>query len=325
MRVIRADRLDSLADYRMIEVPAPSPEPGQVRVRVAASGIGYVDALLALGRYQVKPQLPYVPGIEAAGTVDAVGAGVTRVREGDRVLAAVQGGFAEQLVVPEADVIAIPDAMSFPQAAGFRINYLTALHGLRDRARLASGEHLLVIGAGGGVGVAATQIGRLLGANVIASASSAEKRRFALDNGAHAVLDSSAEDWRDRLKAALQGAGLDVVFDPVCGPLLQPAFRSLSWRGRHLVVGFAGGPIQALPVNLPLLKGAALLGVDVRQFQLYERGLAWRHLAEMLGWVAAGDLVPPVGAVYPFSAFGAALEFALSGRGIGKTVLEITG
>ena len=260
-----------------------------------------------------------------AGHIEAVGRDVVGLRPGDRVLAAVQGGFAERVVTKAADATAIPDALSFAQAAGFRINYLTALHGLRDRAALAEGERLLVIGAAGGVGMAALQVGRCLGARVVACASSEEKRAFAQAQGAHCVIDAAPEGWRERLKGAMDGAGPDVVFDPVSGPLMQPAFRSQNWRGRYLVVGFAQGQIPALPVNLPLLKGAALIGVDVRQFQIFEAERTQAHLRQLLGWVAEGSMSPPVGRTFRFEAFAEALEFALTGQGLGKTVLRISG
>jgi NADPH2:quinone reductase len=294
-----------------------------VRIKVAACGVGYVDALVSLGRYQVKPALPHTPGGEAGGVVDALGEGVAGLAVGDRVMAQVRGGFAQYALAPAAGVLRIPEAMSFEQASGFRINYLTALHGLRDRAALQPGERLLVLGAAGGVGMAALQVGRALGAEVIAACSSDEKRAFALVQGAAHAIDTAPEGWRDRLKAAAGGRGVDVVFDPVCGPLFELAFRSLAWRGRHLVIGFAGGPIPALPANLPLMKGAGLIGVDVRQFPLFEPDRASAYLDELLGWVAEGRIVPPVGRVFGFEAAREALTFALSGAGIGKTVLRV--
>jgi NADPH2:quinone reductase len=212
--------------------------------------------------------------------------------------------------------------MSFAQAAGFKINYVTALHGLRDRGQIKPGERLLVLGAAGGVGMAAIQVGKRLGATVIAAASTEEKRNFALAQGADAAIDTAAEGWRDRLKQA-GGGGPDVVFDPVCGPLFELAFRSLAWRGRHLVVGFAGGPIPALPANLTLMKGAALAGVDVRQFQLFEAERAASQFAELLAWVGEGAFAPPVGRRFTLEAFAPALEYALSGKGIGKTVVTM--
>ena len=323
MKFVQASSLDSIDDYRLLEGETPRPGPGEVVIRIAACGLGYVDALVALGRYQVKPPLPHTPGQEAGGVIEAVGEGVVGLANCDRVMASVRGGFAEFARAPAAMTTRIPDQMSFAQAAGFRINYLTALHGLRDRAALARGEWLLVFGAAGGVGSAAVQLGALLGAEVIAAASSEEKRAFATAHGAAHAIDTSQEGWRDRLKALTDGKGPDVIFDPVCGPLFEPAFRSLRWGGRHLVVGFAGGPIPALPVNLSLMKGAALIGVDVRQFLLFEAAKAAAHLEELLSWVAEGRLAPIVGRTFALEEFAPALEFALSGQGLGKTVVEI--
>ncbi len=323
MKAILGEALDSIDDYSLTEVAAPAPGPGEVQVRIAACGIGYVDVLVALGGYQVKPALPHIPGMEAAGTVAALGEGVTGLAVGDRVLAAVQGGFAEYAVAPAEGVFRLPERLDFAAASGLRINYLTALHGLRDRARIQAGERLLVLGAAGGVGIAAVQVGKLLGAEVIAVASTEEKRAFAREWGADDVLDSEPEGWRDRLRAACGGRGPDVVFDPLCGPLFQPAFRSLVWGGRHLVVGFVGGAIPALPANLPLMKGAALTGVDVRQFLLLEPEKARTRMETLLSWTADGRLQPVVGRRFAMTDFAAAMAHAHGGRALGKTVLEI--
>jgi NADPH2:quinone reductase len=211
--------------------------------------------------------------------------------------------------------------MTYAQAAGFRINYITALHALRDRAAIQPGERLLVFGAAGGVGSAAIQVGNLLGAEVIAVGSTEAKRAFARELGAKSAIDTEADGWRERLKELCGGKGPDVFFDPVTGPLFEAAFRSLAWRGRHLIIGFAGGPIPKLPINLTLMKGASLVGADVRQFLLYEQALAARHLAELLGWVASGSLVPPVGREFQFDDFADAMRFATSGAGMAKTVI----
>lgn len=326
MKIVQAPKLDAIDDYRLIEMPAPTAAAGEVLIRVHACGMGYVDALVALGRYQVKPPLPFTPGQEIGGVVEAVGEGVTTLGVGDRVMASsFGGGLAEYIAAPVPLVHRIPDTMSFAQAAGFRVNYLTALHALRDRAALQAGERLLVLGAAGGVGTAAVQIGRLMGAEVIASASTPEKRAFAQDHGARHTLDTEPEGWRGRLKTLCAGRGPDVVFDPVCGPLFELAFRSQSWRGRHLVVGFVGGPIPKLPVNLSLMKGAALVGVDVRQFALFEPERAAAHIGQLLSWVADGSLVPPSGRRFPLGAFAEAMEFALSGKGQGKTIIDVAG
>jgi NADPH2:quinone reductase len=325
VRVIQAEDLTSIDSYRVVERPAPSPGEGEVLIRVAACGVGYVDALVALGRYQVKPPTPHIPGNEISGVIEALGSGVSGLAVGDRVLAmARSGGFAELAIAPAVGTLALPRAMRFAQAAGFRVNYLTALHGLRDRAGLRPGERLLVFGAAGGVGAAAVQVGLALGAEVIAAASSPAKRDFAAGLGARGVMDVEPEGWRDRLKGVTGGKGVDVVFDPVCGPLFEAAFRSLAWGGRHLVVGFAAGKgIPALPSNLTIMKGAALTGVDVRQFLLFEPARAGAQLAELLAWVGEERLVPPVGRVFGFDAASEALTFALSGRGSGKTILVV--
>lgn len=324
MRFVQAQQLNSVADYAMIEGAAAEPGAGQVRVKVVCCGMGYVDALVALGKYQVKPPVPFTPGQEIAGVVDAVGADVSALKVGDRVMASTfGGGLAEFAVAPQQAVVAIPDAMSFAQAAGFRVNYITALHGLKDRAALRAGERLLVFGAAGGVSAAAVQIGALLGAEVIAAASTPEKRNFAMAHGASAAIDTAPEGWRDRLKAACGGKGPDVIFDPVTGHLFEAAFRSLVWNGRHLVVGFAGGPIPSLPINLTLMKGAALVGVDVRQFQMFEAARGQEHLRELLAWVAKGKLAPAVGRRFAFADFADAMTFAISGQGMGKTVIDV--
>lgn len=323
MKRVETNNLDSIANYQMVQAADPIPGTGEVLLRIAACGIGYVDALESLGRYQVKPPLPHVPGQEVSGWVEAVGEGVDSVAVGDRVIAQIHGGLAELAVAPANTVTRIPANMNFAQAAGFKINYLTVLHALRDRANLQAGETLLVIGAAGGVGSAAVQVGKCLGAKVIAVASSAEKRAFVHELGADAVIDSSSENFRDQVKELCDQKGPNVVFDPVCGPLFEPAFRSLTWGGRHLVVGFAGGPIPSLRANLPLLKGASLVGVDVRQFQIYQAEKGATHVQELLAWVADGQLAPPIGKVFAFDEFAAALEFGLSGKGLGKTVVRV--
>ncbi|RAI64876.1 NADPH:quinone oxidoreductase family protein [Pseudomonas fluorescens] len=307
----------------MMEAADPSPGGGEVLIQIAACGVGYVDALESLGRYQVKPQLPHVPGQEISGRIVAIGDEVTGLAIGDRVITQINGGFAERAVTPAAAVTKIPDGMDYAQAAGFKINYVTALHALRDRGNLQSGEILLVLGAAGGVGSAAIQVGKCLGAKVIAVASTSEKRAFAQHMGADHVIDSAAEDYRDQIKELCSQKGPNVVLDPVCGPLFEPTFRSLAWGGRHLVVGFVGGPIPSLRANLTLLKGASLIGVDVRQFLLYEAEKGGRHLQELLDWVAEGRISPPVGRQFEFVEFIQALEYALTGKGLGKTVIKI--
>lgn len=323
MKAIVADTLESLESYTLKDLEKPAPKKGQVLIRVAACGVGYVDALVALGRYQVKPPLPHTPGRELSGIVDAVGEGVTNVKPGDRVMTMAEKGFAEYVLAPAAMTIAIPETLSFTEAASLPLNYLTVSHGLKDRAALTDGETVLIFGAAGGVGSAAIQVAKALGARVIAAASTEEKRAFALAHGADDAIDTAPDGWRDRLKTLTDGKGVDVVFDPVCGPLFELAFRSLRWRGRHMVVGFVGGPIPALPSNLTLMKGAALMGVDVRQHMEKELPQAIATLKELSAWAADGKIKPPVGSVYPFDQFGEAMVAALSGKGTGKVVLQV--
>lgn len=325
MKQVVAQTIESIHDYELITVDRPSPASGEVLIRVSACGMGYVDALVAVGGYQVKPPVPFTPGQEMAGTVVALGDHVQGFSEGDRVMInTFGGGLSEFVAVPISAVTRLPDRMTFAQAAGFRTNFLTALHGLKDRANLQAGERLLVLGAGGGVGSAAIQIGRILGAEVIAAGSTEDKRAFAIQQGAHKTMDTNPDGWRDRLKAACGGKGPDVVFDPVCGPLFEPAFRSLAWGGRHLVVGFVGGPIPKLPANLSLMKGGSLVGVDVRQFAIFEQERAQAHTRDLLQWVDDGRLVPPTGRIFPLEQFAAAMEFAMSGQGTGKTIIQVS-
>lgn len=325
MKAAVADTLESLESYRLKDVDLPVAGPGQVLIKVAACGVGYVDSLVALGRYQVKPPLPHTPGQEVAGTVEAIGEGVTHVAPGDRVMTMASKGFAEYAVAAAAMVVKLPRALSFAEGASLPLNYITAMHALKDRGAVVSGETVLVFGAAGGVGSAGIQVAKALGARVIAAASTEEKRAFALAHGADLAIDTSPEGWRDRLKALTESKGPNVILDPVCGPLFEPAFRSLAWRGRHLVVGFVGGPIPALPSNLTLMKGAALMGVDVRQYLQYETKRAIGDLHQLATWASEGKIKPPVGRVYPFDQFGEAMVFALSGEGTGKVVLEVSG
>jgi NADPH2:quinone reductase len=323
MKAAVAESLESLDSYRLQETDRPVAGPGQVLIRVAACGVGYVDSLVALGRYQVKPPLPHTPGQEVAGIVEAVGEGVAHVAPGDRVMTMTTKGFAEYAVAAAPMVVALPDALNFAEGASLPLNYITAMHALKDRGAVAAGQTVLVFGAAGGVGSASVQVARALGARVIAAASTEEKRAFALAHGADLAIDTSPEGWRDRLKGLTDGKGPNVILDPVCGPLFEPAFRSLAWRGRHLVVGFVGGPIPALPSNLTLMKGAALLGVDVRQYLQYETRRAIADLHQLASWASEGKIKPPIGAVFPFAQFGEAMMSALSGKGVGKVVLKV--
>lgn len=323
MRAVQAKDLGPPENYALTDVPAPLLATGQVLIRVAACSLGYADVLMAAGSYQLKPPLPFIPGSEVAGVIEAAAADVLDWRPGERVMAVAPSGcLAEYLAADTAALMRVPVHLSFEEAACFRTNFATAFHALVDRANLRPGETLLVLGAAGGVGLAAVQIGQALGAMVIAAASTEVKREFAHAHGAHHTLDYRAADWRDSLKA-ITGGGADVVFDPVGGASFEPAFRSLAWGGRHLVVGFAGGPIPALRANLPLLKGAALVGVDIRQFSLKEPDKARANLAILEKMIGEGRLQPAVGRIFPFEAFREAMAEASSGQSCGKTVIRV--
>lgn len=325
MRALVADQLGPPQDYTVIEAPDPTPGPGQLLVAVQACGLGYVDALIAAGGYQVRPDPPYCPGLEFCGEVVAHGPGVTEPAIGTRVAASTfGGGLAELACVDARAAIVLPEDFPAELAAGFIVNYCTAWHALIDRAALRAGETVLVLGAAGGTGIAAVQVAALAGARVIAGASTDEKRDFALRHGAHECLDYTQADWRGELKAMTKGRGVDVVFDPVGGDLLEPAFRSLAWRGRHLVIGFVGGAIPALPVNLALLKGASLVGVDYRQFgMVHEVAAADRVRDALFDAVQRGALKPPTGRVFALAQAAEALAHAGVRDGVGKTIVRL--
>lgn len=302
----------------------PVAGPGQLRIRVAATGLGFVDGLLASGKYQVKPPVPFIPGNEIAGHVDTIGDGVSGFAVGDPVMATCfGGGLAELCIVDAAVAHPLPVGLAPAIAAALPINYATALHALKDRAGIAPGETLLVIGAAGGTGAAAVEVGKRLGARVIACASTAEKRDVATRLGADSTLASDAPEWRNELRAITGGRGVDVVFDPAGDALFEPAFRSLTWRGRYLVVGFAGGAIPALPANLALLKGAALVGVDLRQFGQFEPDRAYANLTQVLDWAAAGALTVPIGARFSLAQAAAAMAATTDRATWGKIVVTI--
>lgn len=324
IRSIRATELGPPENYTLAESRLPELSDDELLVRIGAVSLGYADVLVSAGGYQVKPAVPFVPGSEGSGTVVAAGRDVTAFAPGDKVSVTRFGGvLADHVIARSSELSAMPPGMTFEEAASYGANYATALHALQDRAAIKAGETLLVLGAAGGVGMAAVQIGKRLGARVIAGASSTRKRQFARDHGADLALDYSLPDWRESLKAMTDGIGPNVVFDPVGGPLFEPAFRSLAWGGRHLVVGFVGGPIPRLPANLPLLKGAALVGVDIRQFALKQPERDLINRSQIATWCAEG-LRPPVGSVFEFTDFRAAMHAAAQGESLGKVVVRVS-
>ena len=325
MRAVIAREFGPPESYAIEELPTPEPGPGEVRIAVRRAGISFVDVLMAGGGYQVKPPLPYIPGTEFSGVVDAVGEGVTRLKPGDRVAGSGMGGsMGEMTIVPAAGPLLIPDAMSFDEGAVFRVSYATAYYALVQRGELKAGETVLVLGAGGAVGVAAIQVAKALGARVIGAASSEAKRALVLEAGADAAVDNRAADYRDRLKALTNNKGVDVVVDPVGGPATEPAFRSLGWKGRHLVIGFAAGEIPRLPTNLALLKGGDLRGVDIRQFGIFEPEVSQQNNLAVMALYAKGLLRPKVAQRFAFERFAEAMQAAAAGEVAGRIVLEVS-
>ena len=308
---------------QLADVPLPEPGKGEVRVRVTAAGVNFPDALIVQKKYQVQPPLPFTPGTEVAGTIDAVGEGVTRLKPGDRIVAFVGiGGFAEYVCAAEQQVAPLPAGIDMPIAAAFTLTYATSQHALVERGRLKAGETLLVLGAGGGVGLAAVELGKLAGARVIAAASSAAKLDAARSLGADDVIDYSTADLREAVKSLTDGRGVDVVYDPVGGAYTAPALRTLAWRGRLLVVGFAAGDIPQLPANLLLLKEIVAMGVYWGEFAKRDPAGNRRLLLQLFGWLAEGRLRPLVSKQYSLAATAQALHDLLARRAVGKLVVR---
>jgi NADPH2:quinone reductase len=322
MRALRCHAFDQPETLSLDTVPDPVPAAGEIVVQVSAAGVNFPDALMVMGQYQVRPPLPFTPGGEAAGVITAVAADVVHLQVGQRVVVFTRtGAFAERVCAPASAATILPEAVTSEVAATLPLAFGTAMHALIDRAHLVKGETLLVLGASGGVGLAAVMIGKALGARVIAAASSAEKLAVCQSHGADACINYSTESLRDRLKELTGGRGPDVICDPVGGALTEPAFRSIAWGGRHLVIGFAGGAIPSLPLNLPLLKGASVVGVFWGAFEQREPAANARHLAQLLEWVAQGIIAPVVSAKYPLSNGAAALRDILERRVVGKVVI----
>ncbi len=304
------------------EVPQPVPRSNEALVNVSAAGVGYVDGLVIQGLYQVKPALPYLPGSEISGTVTAIGSEVNGLEVGDSVLGLVPaGGFADYVCVRADNLYRYPDALSAIDAAGLFVNYATALYGLRDCGDLQPEQTVLVLGAAGGVGSAAIAVAKAMGARVIAAASNEPKRTAAASFGADHVLDYTRDDWRDNLRMLTSDTGLDLAYDPVGGPASETAFRSLSPGGKLLVVGFASGEIPRIALNLPLLKRAAIVGVDWGGESRVDPSVNKALMQTILGWIESARLKPAAVSPRPMADFQEALRDQLEGRIIGKLVL----
>jgi NADPH2:quinone reductase len=306
------------------ETDAPEAGPGQVLVDVHASALNFPDVLMIEGKYQSRPPFPFSPGGEIAGTVAALGDGVDGFAVGDNVFGGIGvGGFAEQVAVPAGALVHMPDGMSYAQASGISTTYGTSYYALKQRAELVPGETLLVLGAAGGVGLAAVELGKAMGARVIAAASSAEKLAVARDAGADELIDYSDGELKDKVKALTDGKGADVIYDPVGGSLFDQCMRSINWYGRVLVIGFAAGDIPRVPINLILLKSCQLVGVFFGAWSAKNPAESRRNLEEVLDFYRAGKIQALVGREYPMAQYAEALRCLSERRAIGKVVLKI--
>jgi len=304
------------------ELPTPEPGAGEVRVAIKAASLNFPDLLIVQNKYQLKPPLPFVPGAEYAGVVEAVGPGVSQLKIGQSVAClAGTGGFGSHVIAQAAQCLPLPEGFSHVDAAAFIMIYATSHHALVDRAQLKAGETVLILGAAGGVGTSAIQIAKAVGARVIAAASTDEKCAFCKTLGADETINYSSQDLREAIKTLTQGKGPDVIYDPVGGNLAEPAFRSIAWRGRYLVVGFAGGEIPALPLNLTLLKGASLVGVFWGGFAKQEPKASAAAMAELVRWYAEGKIKPAIDRTMPMQELKAAYARMGSREVKGKLVL----
>lgn len=304
------------------DVPSPVAGPGEVLVEVHAAGVNFPDTLIIQKKYQYQPDLPFSPGGEVAGVVKAVGEGVSAWKPGDRVLASsTWGGYAQEIVVKAERAMPIPEGMDFVTASAYVLAYGTSLHALKDRAKLAAGETLLVLGAAGGVGISAIEIAKAMGARVIACASSEDKLALCRERGADETINYATEDLRERIKALTGGKGPDVIYDPVGGPYTEPAFRSIAWEGRHLVVGFAAGEIPKLPLNLTLLKSASVVGVFWGAFLQRDPAVTRQHLRDLFELYTSGKVKPPITKTYKLEEAAQALRDVMERRVKGKVAI----
>jgi len=311
-------------DLVLEDVANPTPKKNEILLDVHAASVNFPDTLIIEGKYQFQPPLPFSPGGEAAGVVAVAGENAGAFKAGDRVMALTGwGSFAEQVAVPAYNVMPIPEGMDFVTASAFGMTYGTSMHALRQRGQLQAGETLLVLGASGGVGLAAVEIGKAMGARVIAAASSAEKLETAKAAGADELIDYSQQSLKDEIKRLTGGKGVDVIYDPVGGELFDQAVRGLAWNGRLLVVGFASGQIPQLPANLVLLKGAAVLGVFWGSFAQRQPADNAENFRQLFAWYAEGKLKPLVSRTYPLAEAGEAIGQLAERKALGKLVVKV--
>jgi NADPH:quinone reductase len=310
-------------DLELADIADPAPGPGEAVVHIKAAALNFFDTLIIAGKYQTKPAFPFSPAAEFAGTVESLAPGVTSLKIGDRVLGMTGYGAArERIAVSAGKLVKLPDGLDFDRAAGLCVTYGTTLYALKDRARLKSGETLAVLGASGGVGLAAVELGKIMGARVIACASSAEKIEFARRHGADDGIDYGKDDLKDALRRVTEGRGADVIYDPVGGVYADAAIRSIAWLGRYLVVGFAAGEIPKLPLNLVLLKGCDVLGVFWGSWTERDPAGHRANTEQLLAWAAQEKLSSHVHATYPLAEAPAALKAIAARNVMGKVILR---
>lgn len=321
MRAVICRAWGEVEDLRVEEIAPPTPAPDEVLIAVEATGVNYADSLMVAGRYQTQPPFPFSPGLETAGVVARCGAGVTRFQPGDRVMAIVaHGGLAELAVSQESETFAMPEGMPFEEAGAFPIAYISSHVAIRWQGRLEAGETLLVLGAAGGVGLTAVEIGKAMGARVIAGASTAEKLAVARDHGADDLIDYATETLTDRVMALTDGKGADVCFDPVGGELSDAALSSLGWGGRLLLVGFVGG-IQHIPANRLLVKNRAALGCSLRYYRRHAPDKLRQSVEALFSWYRAGTLKPCVTRCLPLERSVEAIRLLTDRKAYGKVVV----
>ncbi len=324
MKAIRCNTYGPPSSLVLESVADLEPKENEVLVQVKACGINFPDTLIIQGLYQIRPELPFTPGSDVAGVVLAIGDGVRHVSVGDAVIGFVAyGGLAEQVILPAKACFPKPAPMDFPVAASFMMAYGTAYHALKDRGNLQAGETLLVLGASGGVGLAAVELGKRMGATVIAAASTDEKLELCREYGADHLLNYNETDLKSALKALTAGKGVDVVLDPVGGVYAEPAFRAMAWEGRYLIVGFAAGTIPSIPLNLPLLKGASLVGVFWGQFAMTHPKENAQNTRELMTWYAEGKLSPHIDKIFALEEAPKAIEALLHRKVKGKVVVQM--
>jgi len=322
MKALVCREFQSLEHLQVADLPSPVAAQGQVVVTVKVASVNFPDALIVQGKYQYKPRLPFTPGSELSGTIKAVGPGVTRLKPGMAVMVITpSGAFAEEVLAEESQVVPLPDGIDMSLVAAMPMTYGTSYHALKDRGQLQAKETLLVLGAGGGVGLAAVELGKLMGATVIAAASRAEKLEAAKSRGADHLINYTSEDLRARIKEITGDKGVDVVCDPIGGPLSELALRSTAWCGRYLVIGFAAGDIPKVPLNLTLLKGSSIVGVFWGEFMKRQPQDAMSEMKQLLQWLMQGKIRPLISQQFPLQDARAALEAVYTRQATGKIVI----